>query len=193
MLPYYFGLIKVMRGGWKQQIQQCCDTTSGEEWGLARWAIKLSYTHSEDLCIWQLSDQPFLNTGFVKARLGCSSPSSKVSGTSQTLQRTWWQSYHCEEGSAVMVFSHWGKEKGSIWQLGETNSPFSLGFGQLSSWCWCESCQENSVLFEMSSLIYSVMKNVKLGTSASTPRNRQEAWGKMFKQNRSKFSAIPKM
>lgn len=69
MLPYYFGLIRVMRGGWKQQFQQCRDTTSGEEWGLARWAIKLSYIQSEDLCIWQLSGQPLLNPGFVKTRL----------------------------------------------------------------------------------------------------------------------------
>lgn len=61
MLPYYFGLIRVMKGGWKQQFQQCNDATSGEAWGLARWAIKLSYTHSKELCIWQLSGQALPN------------------------------------------------------------------------------------------------------------------------------------
>ena len=103
---------------------------------------------------------------------------AQVSGSSQTLWRMWWKSHHWGEGSTVVVFSRWGKEKGSIWQLGETNSPFGLGSGQLWSWCCCESCQVNSVLFEMPSPIYSVLKNLKLGISAPTPRNRQEVWVK---------------
>ena len=144
-----------------------------------RWVVHVARIFASDSCL----VSPSSGQGLWKVDLAGLLHLAQGSGSSQALRRTGRKSHHCREASTVMIFSHWGKEKGSIWQLGETNSPCGLGSGQLWSWCCSEPCQVSSVLFEMSSLIYSALKNLKLGISASTPRNRQEVWVKCSCKN----------
>lgn len=177
MLPYYFGLIRVMRGGWKQQFQQCRDTTSGEEWALARWAIKLSCTQSKDLCIWQLSGQPLLNRWFVKSRPLRSLSTLGSIRNWPTFQRTWWQNHHCGK-----VLCHGFSSLGTSGSERELILHLVLDLVSYGHDAYLNPAEETQSTLRCHPLSLQLRITWHWVLLPLLPGNRQNAWGKMFKQ-----------